>query len=168
MKKAFHFTIAPEWEKIEDASEAVVEFLEGEGLGNDAVATINMVLCELIENALKYGKFEDETVRVQMAVEIDEKTATVAVRNPVHENSLSHLKRLDQTVQWIRGHQDPFEAYVQRLKEISKRPLTDEESGLGLARIAYEGQSIIDFIVDDNDILTVSAVASISDLEGNS
>ena len=46
---------------------------------------------------------------------------------------------------------------VEKLKEISKKPLEDEESGLGLARIAYEGKAILDFFVFE-DILNVSAV----------
>jgi hypothetical protein len=36
--------------------------------------------------------------------------------------------------------------------------LEDEESGLGLARIAYEGKAILDFFVLDN-MLNVSAIS---------
>lgn len=167
MNDAFHYTIPPDWGKIEDASEAAIEYLDAHDLSPDAVATVNMVLCELIENALKYGNFVESEDTVSMSVELSDSAVTVAVTNPVHHESLKYLQKLDQTVQWIRGHHDPFEAYVQRLKEISKKPLTDEESGLGLARIAYEGQAIIDFIVDNDDSLTVSAVASLDDLDGS-
>jgi hypothetical protein len=168
MDEEFRYSIPPDWSKIEDASEAAIEFLEAYDLSTDAVATINMVFCELIENALKYGRFDTDSDKVSMSVDTGAKTVTVTVTNPVQEHSLKHLKRLDQTVQWIRGHHDPFEAYVERLREISKRPLTDEESGLGLARIAYEGQAIIDFIVDNDDVLTVSAVVALDDLQGSS
>ena len=61
-------------------------------------------------------------------------------------------------VQWIRGFQDPFEAYLERLKEVSSQSLDHEESGLGLVRIAYEGQSVLDFFVTENHVLAVSAV----------
>lgn len=164
MNDVFRYKMPPKWDRIEDASEAAIEFLEARQLSTDAVATINMILCELIENGLKYGRFEGDA-QVQMSMEVANGSVVVTVTNPVRKDSLKHLQRLDQTVQWIRGHQDPFEAYVERLKEISKKPLTDEESGLGLARIAYEGQAILDFIVADEDVLTVTAVAALEDLE---
>lgn len=164
MNDVFRYAIPPDWDHIEEASEAAVEFLEKQDLSDDAVSTINMILCELVENALKYGRFSERR-EVEMTVELSGGAVTVTVVSPVREESLVHLKRLDQTVQWIRGHQDPFEAYIERLKEISKKPLTDEESGLGLARIAYEGQAILDFVVADEGILTVTAVAHLADLD---
>ncbi|MCP3950651.1 MAG: hypothetical protein GY697_00290, partial [Desulfobacterales bacterium] len=53
--------------------------------------------------------------------------------------------------------------YIRRIKEVSKKPLHDEESGIGLVRIAYEGKALLDFFVGDNSILNVSVV---SNLEG--
>jgi len=68
-----------------------------------------------------------------------------------------NLRRLDETIQWIRGYQSPFEAYVEKLKEVSTGE-NQGESGLGLVRIAYEGQSILDFYVDEQNMLAMSAV----------
>jgi hypothetical protein len=62
------------------------------------------------------------------------------------------VAKLDKTVQLVRVYQDPFEAYVEKLKEVSRRPLNDEESGLGLVRIAYEGKAILDFFVSAGKI----------------
>ena len=36
--------------------------------------------------------------------------------------------------------------------------MRDENSGLGLVRIAYEGDAILDFFVSDEGILNVSAI----------
>jgi hypothetical protein len=36
--------------------------------------------------------------------------------------------------------------------------MTSTESGLGLVRIAYEGRSILDFYIDEENMLSVSAV----------
>ena len=72
--------------------------------------------------------------------------------------SAKNLKILDKTIQWIRGFQNPLEAYTERLKEVSKKPLNDENSGLGLVRIAYEGKAILDFFVSENSLLNVSAL----------
>jgi hypothetical protein len=93
----------------------------------------------------------------------NENIITVEVINPIDPTDTgahNHLKRMDKTVQWIRGYQDPFEAYVEKLKEVSRRPLNDEESGLGLVRIAYEGKAILDFFVSEEGSLNVSAVSN--------
>ena len=71
-----------------------------------------------------------------------------------------HLRKLDKTLQWIRGFQDPFQAYVERIKQISRKPFDDEISGLGLVRIAYEGNAILDFFLSEDNQLNVSAVSN--------
>ena len=83
---------------------------------------------------------------------------TVEVRSPVSGASNAHLAKLEAAIQWIRGYQDPFEAYVERLQHASAQQMTSTESGLGLVRIAYEGRSILDFYVDEENMLSVSAV----------
>jgi hypothetical protein len=47
------------------------------------------------------------------------------------------------------------------LKEVAKKPIHDHESGLGLVRIAYEGKSILDFFVAEDNALNVSAITGI-------
>ena len=94
-------------------------------------------------------------------INIERSAVTIEVLNPVDENAVKHLSRLDKTIQWIRGYQDPFEAYIERIKEVSKKPLKDAESGIGLVRIAYEGKALLDFFVGENNILNVSVVSNI-------
>ena len=74
-----------------------------------------------------------------------------------------NLSKLDKRIQWIRSFQDPFEAYIERIKEVSKKPLHDKESGIGLVRIAYEGNALLDFFVNDNSTVNVSAVTNIEE-----
>jgi hypothetical protein len=56
------------------------------------------------------------------------------------------------------GFQSPFEAYVARMKVVSSRPWVEGKSGLGLARIAYEGRCLLDFYVTDTQRLAMYAV----------
>ena len=98
--------------------------------------------------------------KIKIKLNINRNLVTIEVNNPVNELIENHLKRLDKTIQWIRGYQDSFEAYIEKLKIISRKPLEDEESGLGLTRIAYEGKAILDFFVEEK-MLNVSAVAKI-------
>ena len=99
--------------------------------------------------------------KVVVSINIERNTVTIEVLNPVGEDAAQHLSRLDKTIQWIRGYQDPFEAYIERIKEVSKKPLKDAESGIGLVRIAYEGKALLDFFVGENNILNVSVVSNI-------
>ena len=137
-----------------------MKFLQSYGLSNETLYSLTMVISELVENSIKYGKFIQKNNRVVIKIDIGKSIITIEVINPVNDTTYNHLERLDKTIQWIRGYQDPFEAYVERLKEVSKKPLKDEESGLGLVRVAYEGKAILDFFVGEDNILNVSAVSN--------
>jgi len=86
---------------------------------------------------------------------------TIHSLSMIIRSAYEHLSKLDKTIQWIRGYQDPFEAYIERIKEVSKKPLNDMESGIGLVRIAYEGNALIDFFVAENNMLNVSVVSNL-------
>jgi hypothetical protein len=105
--------------------------------------------------------------KVVVMINIERNTVTIEVLNPVDESAFKHLSRLDKTIQWIRGYQDPFEAYIERIKEVSKKPLNDVESGIGLVRIAYEGKALLDFFVGENNMLNVSVVSNIEGEDRN-
>ena len=158
-KRSMKLTVKPNWEEIEEVRNSSSEFFRSHGFPGDAVNALTMVISELIENGIKYGNFKAPENKVVLTIHIGSRVVTVEVVNPVDETAHNHLKRLDRTIQWIRGYQDPFQAYTERIRAVSKRPLRDEESGLGLVRIAYEGKSILDFFVGDDNILNVSAVS---------
>jgi len=150
--------IPADWDEIDGVRERTASFLRKHGLPPPGVDAVAMVTCELTENAVKYGHFSDNTTEILVQVAYAPVSVTVEVRSPVAADDVENLQRLDRMVQWIRGYQDPFEAYLDRLKEVSSQSLNSIESGLGLVRIAYEGQSVLDFYVDDRNVLAVSAV----------
>jgi hypothetical protein len=158
MQPDLHVSVRPEWAELERVRSASSGFLANAGLEQDAIDAVTMVACELSENAIKYGRFDAPEAEVALAVTVDDRAATVEVKNPVGAGRDEELRRLDQMIQWIRGYQDPFQAYVERLRIVSAQSLDTRESGLGLVRIAYEGQSVLDFYVDEHDVLAVSAV----------
>jgi hypothetical protein len=88
---------------------------------------------------------------------VERSFVTVTVSNPVGESETDSLEILDNTIQWIRGFHDPFQAYLERLRDVSTQSLFSSESKLGLVRIAYEGQSTLDFYVGADRRLVVSA-----------
>jgi hypothetical protein len=159
MKDNMELTLQPRWIEIDNIANYINDFFQKNSLSTDSINTVTMIICELVENGLKYGNFDRPDDSISVSISLGDSMITVEVSNPFSEKAHPHLKRLDHTIQWIRGYQDPFEAYVERLKEISKKPLNDEESGLGIVRIAYEGEAILDFVVGENDTLNVSAVS---------
>lgn len=150
-------TISPDWAQLAVVRESTLSFLRRYAVNDNTALAVAMVACELCENATKYGTFGDEN-EIDVLVMLEKARVTVEVRNPIGRREADTLSRLDGMVQWIRGFQDPFEAYLERLKEVSSQSLDHEESGLGLVRIAYEGQSVLDFFVTENHVLAVSAV----------
>ena len=161
MMSAFKLSMTPEWDEIENVRNETSHFLADHGLSYDSVQAFTMVVSELVENSVKYGKFGSLETRVVVTVNISQDMIIAEVVNPVDESVFKHLRNLDKTVQWIRGFQDPFQAYVERIKSISKKPLDDEYNGLGLVRIAYEGNAILDFFLNEDNLLNVSAVSNL-------
>lgn len=158
MEPVLRLSVRPQWEELDAARAEAVSFLRAHAFGEATIHAAEMVVCELTENATKYGSFNEIPDPVAIAITVQGATVTVEVRSPVSSVNDEHLRRLDRAVQWIRGFQNPFEAYVEKLKEVSSQSLESNESGLGLVRIAYEGQSILDFFLLDQNVLSVSAV----------
>lgn len=165
MQKSIHLKLKPDWKEIEPIRLESSKFLEGHKFSADTVNALTMIVSELIENAIKYGLFVQPEGQVSVNIQVGRKVITVEVSNPVDSSTYNNLKKLDRTIQWIRGYQDPFEAYLDKLKEIAKKPIADEESGLGLVRIAYEGRGIIDFFVSEDGLLSVSVISSFFERE---
>ena len=157
MAPTLELRLPPRWDALPTAWEPCRRVLREAGLPDDDVYSLCMVAQELLENAVKYGDFERRGDAVGLSIEATPKEVTIEVRNPVASDP-ARLRKFDQAVQWIRGFQDPFEAYVEKVKSASFHRYSDGQSGLGLARMAYEGRCVLDFYVDGESELAVSAV----------
>jgi len=157
MSKELVLHISPEWEEIEKVRLSSHHFLRSLGFSSETADAISMTACELTENAVKYGDF---STRREITVTL--KTGgklSLEVRSPIGADAPRQLRNLEESILWIRGYQNPMEAYVEKLKTVTAQPLEETEaSGLGLTRTAYEGQSWLDFYVDEGRFLCVSAV----------
>lgn len=152
----------PDWECIEDVRTECDQFFNTHHLSENDTHSLVMIISELMENSIKYGDFSIPDSMVKISINLRHSNAIIEITNPVGSGNDKDLKKLDRTIQWIRGFQDPFEAFIEQLRHVSKRPLKDLESGLGLVRIAYEGKALIDFFVDENNFLNVSAMVDMA------
>jgi hypothetical protein len=148
--------LPPSWDAIPSAWDPCRRALREAGLGDDETYALCLVVQELLENAVKYGDWEHGDGNVDLAVRAACDEVTVEVKNPVAPEA--GLRQFDQAIQWIRGFQDPFEAYIEKMKVVAAEEYGEGKSGLGLTRIAYEGRCLVDFYVDASSTLAVSAV----------
>ena len=153
----FELKLVPDWDTVKSIWDDCHRFLSEHGLDADQAYALSMTAQELLENAVKYGGFTNPSQRVELTIALNQRDVTIEVKAPAHRDPVK-LRKLDESIQWIRGYQSPFEAYVEKLKQVSAQPYAPGESGLGLARIAYEGQCVLDFYVDETDVLAMSAV----------
>lgn len=147
----------PDWDTVKGAWTDCTRLFSENGLSQDVSYALSMTAQELLENAVKYGRFTRDSDLIELSIDVGSGDITIEVRNPV-DAAAGNLKTFDATIQWIRGYQNPFEAYVERLKDVSAQPFAPGRSGLGLTRVAFEGQCILDFYVNESNILAVSAV----------
>ncbi|MFV8833361.1 hypothetical protein [Aquisalimonas sp.] len=155
MTHELDLTLRPDWQEVEQLNQQAMTFLTDTGMAHAEVDTYTMVICELAENSIKYG---DSSQPICLNVKVRDKSVCVQVKNKVRSEAHGHLRELDQTLQWIRGVQDPYQAYLERIRELSREPIANARSCLGLIRIMYEGHSDVDFVLDD-DTLNVSALS---------
>ena len=161
MQKSIKFTLKPRSEEVEKVIGKCSNFLKSNGLLDDTVQSQVMVVRELVKNGLKYGVFDQPENWMIVQIHINKSEIIVEVMNPVNETNLHKLKELDETIQWIRGYQDPYEAYILSLKDASERSINCNANGLSLARIAHEANAIFDFFVSKDNILNLLAVRNL-------
>ncbi|MGB8931466.1 MAG: hypothetical protein WCC48_09505 [Anaeromyxobacteraceae bacterium] len=157
MDSALNLQLRPDWDAIRETWDRCGRHFESNGLTRDEAYGLCMVVQELLENAVKYGRFTAGKPPVELALDVTPQEVTVEVKSPVGVGS-TELAEFDRTIQWIRGFQDPFEPYLERLKLASAQAWGSGVAGLGLTRVAYEGRCVLDFYVDASDTLAVSAV----------
>lgn len=151
-------TLPPDWDLAKRVFDDSKRFFLEHGLDADEAYAMAMTSSELLENAVKYGDWSrDAAEQITYLAEIEGRAVTVEVQSPVADDP-GALRKLDDQIQWIRGFQSPFEAYVERLKLLSSQPYREGQSGLGLIRIAYEARGLVDFYVTPDRRLAMSAV----------
>jgi hypothetical protein len=148
--------VPTDWGRIDQVREAVGHCVAAVFGDRDLRDALAMVSAELLENAFKYGK--PGQPEVQIALREREGSLVVSVTNAVDESS-AHVHQLAQRVAWVKTFEDPMRAYEVALA----RAFQDEPdvSGLGLARISYEGGCALDCDTSTAGQVTVRAACPV-------
>ena len=145
--------IPPDWGRLDGVRHEVIEFLSDLGLDRDAQETSGMVASELLENAIKYGGWTAPEDRAYLDVSAGHGEVVIAAVCPLGRDP-EHLVRLQDTLAFLAEYDGPFEAYVARMEQIASGETSRD--GLGLLRVACEGESSLDYSLDDEQ-LTIEA-----------
>jgi len=147
-----------EWRNVDLLRTSVQNCFSAVFQDMDGSHALSMVTGERLENALKYGHWElDEpssgVFRLRVAGGADK--TTVTVQNPVEPDDPA-LETLTRTLEGIRTFESPEEAYRARLLQIANADEGIGTSGLGLVRVAYEGNCSLSASVDGGTLTVVA------------
>lgn len=157
MNKSTTFLLDSNGKEFEKVIRKTSNFLKLHGVADDAIKKQIMIVKELFIICLDYSGFESPQQKMTVQIDISKDKITAEVSNQINGVQSKKLEKLDKAIQFIRGYQDPFEAYL-KLKAIT----CNGSSELALAKLAYEGQTTIDFFVDEDNILNMSAVVTMN------
>ncbi len=162
MESAIELILKPDERLMDLAGQQSGNFLKIHGLSDETIQIQVKIIKELIKNGMKYGKFTATENKLTICIMVADDCVTVEVKNPVDAANRNRLKELDKTIQFIRGYQDPREAYIIIKQNFLDHSLHEDAHCLDLIKLAYEAKATIDFYINENNILNQSAVRSLN------
>lgn len=133
--------IPPLWDTINEIRAKIAEDERIKNHGEEFINASVMVASELLENAVKYGYHNDPGQGVAFNLVVDDESITIEVTNGVPPDF--QAEKMLKLVEEIKNSENAELLYTNKLMEIASNPKRGE-SGLGLLRIAYEGEFFLD------------------------
>jgi hypothetical protein len=128
-------TFGPKWDYIPLTKNFIENFLLVNVVDRKSISKIAMSASELLENAVKFSN--SDGIRMMIRKMGKKKLIELKVYNYIQQKDVDALlARIDDM-----NKSDPLQYYITKMKESVARK--DGKSGLGLARIRYEGEADI-------------------------
>lgn len=157
MKNSVEYFLKPNDSDIANVINKSDQFFKSLGISKTITNKQCMIIDELVKFGSEFGApslFKDE---MKVKINIDTESIVIEISKSIDGLELNCLNNLDETIQFIRGYQDPFEAFL-KMKSKPYNQNCNGENGLRLAKIAYLGDAIVDFFVNEDNMLNLSAV----------
>jgi hypothetical protein len=153
-RRRFHVELPlhPGWEAIEPLRASVLACARSVFPHPELAPAIAIVTAELLENAVKFGRWEGGAGLFALRVDGDDSGVVIEVSSPTAAGD-ENLARLTEELARIAAAPSPEEAYAKKVRAVA----LGKAGGLGLARCAYEGGCDLSADVD-GDVLHVHAV----------
>ena len=146
-------SITPTWSILKDVREKTEKFVKSKGVAPEIIEATIMCASELVENAIKYGSDQPDNCNINFDLRAENNKIIVQVSNGIKEQK--DVNSVVEHITKISNSDDPSKLYTERLMELMENPKPGI-SQLGLYRISYEGQFILDSKVSDS-MLTIIA-----------
>lgn len=132
----------------------VTEFYQRFLSDPDGTSRVALATHELLENAVKYSKDGETTIRIEVE-QTTPKTVRIQLRNRAAATDIAAIR---EVLDGVAAAGDSF-AFYQKL--IAAKAKKREGSGLGLARICAEGEMTVTYSVIEDDITVIEATTSV-------
>jgi hypothetical protein len=134
---AIDLPIQSEWPNVELVRNAILGCFRATFAHLECCERMAMIAGELMENAIKYGRWSDQQHQLRLHLRGDQSEVEIAVEAPVDPTS-PRVTELFATLDWMEGFPTAAAAYQARVLAIAENP-HHTGSKLGLVRIAHEG-----------------------------
>ncbi len=138
----------------------VTEFYQRFLSDPDGTSRVALATHELLENAVKYSKDGETTIRIDVDANQSPKTVRIKLRNRAEQENIAAIRDL---LAGITASKDAF-AFYQAL--IARKSRSKQGSGLGLARICAEGEMTVTYAVEGDDMTTIEALTTVGEGSG--
>ena len=132
----------------------VTEFYQRFLSDPDGTSRVALATHELLENAVKYSKDGETTIRIEVSTTTP-KIVKIALRNRAEPANIAAIREI---LDGVNKAEDSFAFYQSLIQAKSKKR---EGSGLGLARICAEGEMKVTYEVLEDDMTIIEATTSV-------